>query len=515
MTQAVIDERLASARQALEAAQQDHVLTFFDQLHDAGKDRLLAEIESIDWPEVARLVRSHVLSKPLFTLPEQVEPAPWYPNTPADHQRPKYEQARQRGEELIRARQVAAFTVAGGQGTRLGWDAPKGTFPATPLRHLPLFALFAEYLHKVQSKYDTVTPWYIMTSPINDADTRAFFHKYRYFGLDPANVMIFPQQMMPALDLQTGKVLLSAPDALALSPNGHGGSLKALATSGALADMQKRGVQHISYIQVDNPLVKVIDPLFLGLHDLDRAQMSSKMLPKREALEKLGNFCLIDRKVTVIEYSDLPEALARQTLPDGALRFRAGSIAIHALRTDFVASLNDPAQGPGFRLPFHRAEKKVPFLDLNSGALIKPDRPNAVKLETFVFDALPLADVSIIYETDRLEEFAPIKNADAPAGQPEAPDSPASSRRLQTERNARWLEQVGIDVPRLAAGDNSGENAGDGSGGSGGSGGSSGENSGGGVNAILEISPITAIEPNDLDIEKLPARIKPGEHLVL
>jgi UDP-N-acetylglucosamine/UDP-N-acetylgalactosamine diphosphorylase len=276
-----------------------------------------------------------------------------------------------------------------------------------------------------------------MTSPQNDADTRAFWEKHHYFGMKPTNLMFFPQDELPALDF-SGKVLMQTKDSLALSPNGHGGSLLALWKSGAIADMKKRGISQISYFQVDNPIVRCVDPLFIGLHDLDGAQMSSKMLPKTGPKEKLGNFCLIDGKMTIIEYSDLPDELANQRLPNGDLRFRAGSIALHAMRVDFVEALNKH----GFALPVHRAEKKVPCIDMETGAEIKPEKPNAIKLETFVFDALPLTDKSVLYETDRIDEFAPIKNATGI-------DSAESSEQITTERNARWLESAAIKVPRI------------------------------------------------------------------
>ncbi|MFA9479624.1 UTP--glucose-1-phosphate uridylyltransferase [Phycisphaerales bacterium AB-hyl4] len=480
MPTTTLTERYAAAKQSLEAVDQAHVLQYFDELTDDQQDRLLAQIESVDWPEVHRLIESHVRHKPEFKLPDNVEPAPWYPNTPPADLEARYRDARAVGEQLIRDGKVAAFVVAGGQGTRLGWDGPKGTFPATPIRKLPLFACFAEYIRKTQSKFGSTVPFYVMTSPINDADTRAFFKDNNYFGLDPANVMIFPQGMMPAIDRETGKVLLADRDELALSPNGHGGSLKALYSSGAIADMQKRGIEHISYIQVDNPIVKVIDPLFLGLHAQDEAQMSSKMLPKAYAKEKLGNFCLVDGKMTVIEYSDLPDALAEARQPDGELRFRAGSIALHAMRVDFVESLNKGGDTVGFNLPFHRAEKKVAYLDSATGQAVTPDQPNAVKLETFVFDALPMCDTSILYETDRIEEFAPIKNA-------EGVDSPASSYEIQIERAARWLEAQGVTVPRR---DDK-------------------------PDATLEISQLTAIEASDLKDVKLPEKISPKSELLL
>ena len=472
-----------------QSAGQSHVLDGFDRLDERRQLHLLDQIESIDWPEVTRLVRTHVLAKPKFALPQRVEPAPWYPYKPGTEKlKKKYAEARRAGEQLIREGKVAAFTVAGGQGTRLGWDAPKGTFPATPIRKTPLFVCFAEYLQKVREKYGRAVPWYIMTSPANDAATRDFFESNAYFGLKPEDVSLFPQAMLPAFDIVTGKALLEAPGSLALSPNGHGGSLKALHTSGALDDMKKRGVEQISYIQVDNPIVKVIDPLFLGLHALDGAQMSSKMLPKAFPKEKLGNICLIDGKVGVIEYSDLPDDLAEQRTADGELRFRAGSIAIHVLRVDFVESLNTAAEG--FALPFHRAEKKVAHWDAGvgaTGATIEPKKPNAVKLETFVFDALPLCEKSIVYETDRVEEFAPIKNADDP-DPAKCVDSPVTSKAIQVERAARWLERHGVKVER---------------------------DTNGATRAVIEISPCVAIEAADLAKVKLPARIAAGETVLI
>src|SRR5258705_3762732 len=241
--------------------------------------------------------------------------------------------------------------------------------------------------------------------------------------------------MMPAFAMD-GKMLLAEKDSLALSPDGHGGSLRAIFKSGALADMKKRGIQQLSYFQVDNPLVHCIDALFIGLHDMTGSEMASKVLPKSHPLEKVGNFVVADGATQVIEYSDMPEALARETNADGALKFNAGSIAIHVLSVSFVERLNTGGQ---LKLPWHRAEKKVPYID-DSGNEEKPDKPNAIKLEQFVFDAIPLAKNPLVYETDRFEEFSPVKNA-------EGPDSPATCRRDQIRRAARWLGEAAVQVP--------------------------------------------------------------------
>jgi UDP-N-acetylglucosamine/UDP-N-acetylgalactosamine diphosphorylase len=486
-----ITERFESAKQALEAIDQGHILKFYDELDEAQQDSLLAEIEGVDWPEVASLVESHVLNKPEFEMPTSIEPVPWYPYQENPDVRSKYIEAKRVGEKLIKDGKVAAFTVAGGQGSRLGWDGPKGTFPATPIRKLPLFACFAEYIHNIQNRFEVTIPWYIMTSPLNHADTVAFFQDNQFFGLDEKNLMFFPQAMFPAIDMKTGKVLMAAKDAIALSPNGHGGSLKALYTSGAIADMHQRGITQLSYTQVDNPNVRMVDPLFLGLHELDGAEMSSKMLPKAFPKEKLGNICRVNGKVAVIEYTNLPDDLAEQRNDDGELTFRCGSIALHAIRIDFIEKLNtrptETGTG-GFALPWNRAEKKVACIDMDTAEPMSPDSPNAIKLETFVFDALPLADVSIVYETDRVDEFAPIKNADTPEGEPPATDSAESAKHLQTERAARWLEANRVDVPRKDDGS---------------------------VDAVIEIPQIVAIYPEDLKGKTLPSKIEPGAEVLL
>jgi UDP-N-acetylglucosamine/UDP-N-acetylgalactosamine diphosphorylase len=270
--------------------------------------------------------------------------------------------------------------------------------------------------------------------------------------------------MMPAFSMD-GKLLLAEKGSLALSPDGHGGSLRALDRSGALADLKKRGIEHLSYFQVDNPLVHCIDPLFLGLHDITGSEMSSKTIAKAGPLEKVGNFVTADGVVQVIEYSDLPESLARQTNADGSLRFNSGSIAIHALRVSFIDRLNN---GGELKLPWHRAEKKVPYVD-DAGNTIKPEKPNAIKLEQFVFDAIPLAKNAIVYDTDRAEEFSPVKNA-------EGVDSPETCRRDQIRRAAKWLAKAGISVPQ-----NNGE-----------------------PDVVLEISPLYATSAARLREKKLP-----------
>ena len=468
--------RLGEVRQLLTANKQEQLLNFYSELTKQQQAALLDQLTALNWDYLAELVETHVRQKPDMSVSESLEPAPYYafmPENPA-----VYSRARAFGEMLIRAGQVAAFTVAGGQGTRLGWDDPKGTFPATPLSRKSLFQLFAEQLRKTQELFGAPVPWYIMTSETNHAVTQDFFEAHDYFGLAYENVKLFRQGMMPSFS-PAGNLLLAEKYALATNPDGHGGSLSALAKNGALDDMVRRGVTQISYFQVDNPNVRCIDPLFVGLHAQVGAEMSSKMLRKANPKEKVGVFCVDDGKPCVIEYSDLPDTLAVLEDETGALKFGAGSVAIHMISVAFARRLTK-GKGDRLGLPFHRAEKAVPYINPTTGERVNPAAPNAVKLERFIFDALPLAARSIILETDRVEEFAPIKNA-------EGNDSPQSSQKLQTLRAARWLEACGVKIPYKD----------------------------GEVDAVIEISPLTALSAEDLRELTLPEAIEPGAKLML
>ncbi len=417
---------------------QEHLLRFWDELSEPQQQALAEQIRDIDFEELDELIESHVLDEPETRPSGTIEPAPFVPYRPTDGQQEA--EASERGETLLTEGKIGAFVVAGGQGTRLGYEGPKGCLEATPVAHKPLFQVFCEQVRAAGRRGGAAVPLYVMTSPTNDVATRAFFRQHNYFGMEPDEVFFLVQGAMPAIGTD-GKIFLADKAHVALSPNGHGGSFTALRKSGALDHMAARGVELISYFQVDNPLVHAIDPRFCGYHDLRRAEMSAKVIPKRDPMEKLGNVCRVGGNVTVIEYSDMPEDLARETLDDGRLRFSAGSIAIHVISRTFAERLTE---GGRCKLPFHRAEKKVPHVD-DSGEPVKPEAPNAVKLEMFVFDALPLAERTLILETERDEEFSPIKN-------PSGPDSLTTSLHDQVRRAANWLEQAGVTVPRDADG---------------------------------------------------------------
>lgn len=469
---------LASITDRLNSIGQAHVLHSFHDLPQDAQQGLLNQIASLDLAQLPTWIAQYVTSKPAASATGAILPAPYHAINDTSWDRSKYALV---GEQLLRDGKVAAFTVAGGQGTRLGYDGPKGCYPATPITSKPLFQVFAEGLLAAGRKYGRPVPWYIMTSPLNHEQTVDFFSKHSFFGLNPKDVKFFQQGVMPSFDMATGKMLLSSRSELATNPDGHGGAIRALDVSGSIADMRSRGIAYLSYFQVDNPSVKVVDPIFLGLHAAapdSSGEMSSKMVRKAGPDEKVGVFVSINGRTQVLEYSDMPPDLSRATLPDGSLRFPGGSIAIHIISVEFLSRL---AGDPRFALPFHRAEKKVPYLDLATGTLVNPDKPNAVKLEKFIFDALPLCEKSLVYETDRLEEFAPIKNATGV-------DSAESSRQLQSDRAARWLESVGVKVPRRSDAT---------------------------VDAVIELSPLTALSPEDLKTAATSINITSGARITL
>ncbi|MEO7597382.1 MAG: UDPGP type 1 family protein [Opitutus sp.] len=434
-------------------AGQGHVFAFFDQLKPEEQRRLLDEAGEIDLDEIQQLTDSLLKKEAAAGVnlkgldPAPYEPLPGHGGNAAD-----WEKAKTEGEAALRAGRVAAFTVAGGQGTRLGYDGPKGTFPVTPLKQKTLFQVFAEKIQAAGVRYGRPLHWFIMTSHQNHEATEAFFQDNTFFGLEQQRVHFFRQGRMPAVDFE-GKILMETTGSIALSPDGHGGSLRALGRSGALDLMQREGIDILSYFQVDNPLVRCIDPAFIGWHIGKGSEMSSKMVPKAYPEEKLGHFCTQHEELVVIEYSDLPMEMQKQTDPSGKLRYIAGSIAIHILDREFVRRMakatgaGDAESGAvkaGATLPFHRADKKITTIDAQ-GQSVKSGKPNGVKFEMFVFDALPFARNPVVIETRRADDFSPVKNA-------EGLDSPKTCRDDQIRQFGRWLKANGAELKTDATG---------------------------------------------------------------
>ena len=403
---------------------QEHLLRFWDELDEEDRAHLAEDIGQIDLELVGGLVetlleRAEQIEPGTIEAPEVVRPGPEDVLT---------------GRGALAAGEVAVVIVAGGQGTRLGFDGPKGCYPIGPVTDRSLFQIHAEKVVALGRRHGVSVPLYVMTSPQNHAETAAFFDEHESFGVE--RLRLFVQGEMPAVDRLTGRILLAEPGRVALSPDGHGGTIRALERSGALAEMAERGIRTIFYLQVDNPLIAIGDPGFLGVHRRLGAEMSSKVVRKTDPAEKVGLVVVRDGRQEMIEYSDLPDELADRRGADGGLELWAGSMALHLIDLAFAVRL---AEGGG-RLPFHRALKPVPYVD-ERGRAIEPAVANAVKFEQFIFDALPLASRAAVVETDRETEFEPLKNASGPA-------SPDTVRARLSALYAGWLEAAGVEVPR-------------------------------------------------------------------
>lgn len=424
------DTRLALAEHG-----QEHVLAFWDSLDDARRARLAQQLQTIDFDLMNRLIAKWVLDKPPAEHFRDIAPVPTIP--PADSSRPDAREAWEAGEDALRAGRVGLLLVAGGQGTRLGFDGPKGAYPIGPLTKRSLFAYHADKVHNTQDRYGCTLPWYIMVSDTNEAATRAFFRENDFFGLREDQIKFFRQRMVPCVD-ERGKFMLEDPGWLAMNPNGHGGVIPAIVDNGIAQDARARGVDTLSYFQVDNWAIKAIDPFFIGYHVLRGGEMSSKTHRKCDPREAVGVHCLCDGEYRVIEYSELdfyPQLLA--TNAEGLPRYYAGNPAIHIVSIDFVERVNAHFD----RFPWHRAHKKIAYIGPD-GQAVKPEKLNGFKFETFVFDALRFTQhAPIALEIGRLGEYTPVKSF-------EGDNSVVAAWASMRSYWGGWLEAAGCAVPR-------------------------------------------------------------------
>ncbi len=296
---------------------QEHLLAWWNDLDDAQRLRLQGEIAALDFDQLNRLIGELVQGDSAAAVdPARVQPIEVIRQPQTDGQRVARRRAMETGAGMLAAGEVALIVVAGGAGTRLGFEGPKGTFPIGPVSSASLFQIHAEKIVALGRRYGRPLPLYVMTSPENHSTTAAFFEAHQNFGLD--HVRFFTQGQMPAVDKVTGNVLLGGKDHIALSPDGHGGTLAALAAApgphgspSCLDEMRQRGIQTLFYFQVDNPLVQIADPAFLGLHRQAEAEISFKVIERLSPDEKLGAVVTVDGRPQVIEYSDLPPELAK------------------------------------------------------------------------------------------------------------------------------------------------------------------------------------------------------------
>jgi UDP-N-acetylglucosamine/UDP-N-acetylgalactosamine diphosphorylase len=426
---------LSEAKDRLAHYGQEHLLRFFDTISQTEQHELLTEIAGIDFPTLERLIHEWVLNEPAPEKFDRIEPVPVIP--PVEPNRADAREALDAGESALRAGRVGCMVVAGGQGTRLGFDGPKGSYPVGPITKNTLFQYHAEKIVGLNRRYGCRIPWYVMVSNTNADATQEFFRANNHFGLRASDITFFQQKMMPCVD-DSGKLILEERGRLAMNPNGHGGSILALVDEGIVQDARKRGVDTLSYFQVDNWAVKVADPYFIGYHVSRGSEMSSKVHRKRAVRESVGVHCLCDGQYRVIEYSELdlyPQLL--ETTSSGAPVHFAGNPAIHILSVEFIERVYREFA----TFPWHRAHKKIPYIN-EQGQLIKPEKPNGYKFETFIFDALRLCkSAPVSLEIREIGEYTPIKQFDGD-------NSVMSARRLQRDHWADWFDAAGSPVPR-------------------------------------------------------------------
>lgn len=397
------------AKAKLDACGQAHLLRFYDSLSDSEQYQLLEQIDALDvqlldvfaaYQHQGELQRGKLEPLGALTLKEIAD------------NREKFESA---GLDAIRQGKVGAVLLAGGMGTRLGFDKPKGMYNIGLTRQLSIFECLINNLMEVVDKAGAFVPLFVMTSEKNDEDTREFFEENKYFGYNPEYVHFFVQEMAPAVDAD-GKILLEEKGRIATSPNGNGGWFISLVKAGLLNLLQREGIEWLNIFAVDNVLQKIADPCFIGATLLSGCESGSKVVSKAFPEERVGVLCLEDGKPSIVEYYEMTDEMIQNREPDGTLSYNYGVILNYLFRVDKLTELmND-------KLQVHIVHKKVPYLDEN-GTLIKPEEPNAYKFETLVLDMIHMQKNCLSYEVERNKEFAPVKNADGV-------DSVVSAREL-------------------------------------------------------------------------------------
>lgn len=391
----------------LEKYSQTHVLKYYDELDEAGKANLLRQIESLDWTLPSLLERSEEETKR-----GKLEPLGALTVKDIESRRDEFEAA---GIEALKAGKIGAVLLAGGQGTRLGHDGPKGTYRIGVNKELYIFECLINNMMKVVDRVGRFMHLYIMTSEINNEITVDFFKKHNYFGYDPEYVHFFVQEMAPAVSYD-GKVLLEAKDRIAISPNGNGGWYRSLKLAGLVDHIKENGITHISTFAVDNVLQQINDPAFVGASLISNTDCCAKVIRKNDPEEKVGVLCLEDGHPSIVEYYEITDEMRNLRDEEGELVYTFGVI----LNYMFTISFLERTAKNG--LSFHLVNKKVPYIDEN-GNKISPTEPNAIKFEQLILDMVHLTDTCLAYEIVREKEFAPVKN-------PTGVDSVESAREL-------------------------------------------------------------------------------------
>ena len=430
-----MNEKLEKAKKLVKEYKQEHLLKFYDELNDAQKEELLDQILSIDFKLMGELYEKAM--KEVDFKDVTVEPIDYVDKSKLTASETK--QYEEKGIEAIKSNKFAVVTMAGGQGTRLGHSGPKGTFDMGLPSHKSLFELLCDTLKMANEKYGVVIPWYIMTSRENNKATIEFFKEHKYFNYPKESIKFFIQGELPMIDTK-GKILLDEAKMVKKAADGHGGTLKAMGKQKIIKEMEKSGIEWIFVSGVDNVLVKLVDPLLIGMSIENKVLGAVKTIEKTDPKERVGVFCRKNKKVGVIEYTEISDEMANLRDKYGSLVYGDANAIFHLYNIKGLEKVSD------LRLPYHKAFKKAKYIDSN-GKLVEPQKPNAFKFELFIFDSYEMLDDVVVLRVKREEEFAPIKNA-------EGVDSPETARKLYTdywnkrkymEQYDKWCEDPEID----------------------------------------------------------------------
>ncbi len=397
---------------------QEHLLMFYDKMNDSQKEQLLNQIENIDFDLMKELYES--TKKPLDLGDVVVEPIEHTDKsrlTVAEKQ--VYEE---KGIEAIKDHKLAVVTMAGGQGTRLGHSGPKGTYIFDVENNKSIFEALCDTLKRAWKEYDTVVPWYIMTSRENNDATVKFFKEHDFFGYPEESIKFFKQGELPMLDMN-GKILLEESGFVKEAANGHGGTLHSMEKAKVIEDMKNNGIEWVFINGVDNVLVKPVDPLLMGMSITNKVLGAVKTIEKTDPKEKVGVFCRKNKKVGVVEYTEISDEMANLRDDYGSLVYGDANAIFHLYNIEGLEKVSE------VKLPYHIAVKKANYIDSN-GKTVKAEKPNAYKFEMFIFDSYEMFEDVVVLRVKREEEFAPIKNA-------EGVDSPETALKLYRDYFAK------------------------------------------------------------------------------
>lgn len=414
----VKDIEYEEAQKKLQKYGQEQVLNRYKYLSDEKKERLINQIKNIDFDQIRELF--DITHKSVKKIDGEISSINFVDKSKLSKE--EYEKYYNIGSKIIKDGKYAVVTMAGGQGTRLGYVAPKGTFKIGGGVDKSLFEALSDTIKDAKNKFDTTIPWYIMTSRENNDATEKFFEKNDFFGLPYEDIKFFKQGELPMLNTD-GKLMLDETGLIKLAADGHGGVFESLVKNGYLEDMKKRGIEWIFISGVDNVLAGLVDPIAVGLAVSEGNLATGKSVVKRSPDENVGVFCKRNGKPYVIEYTEITDEMANAKNEDGELIYGESHILTNLFN---IKALENIAKN---KLPYHKAFKKAKYMDDN-GKIVVPEKPNAYKYEAFIFDAFESLDDMSVLRVKREDEFAPLKNADGE-------DSPNTARQLYMDYQER------------------------------------------------------------------------------